>query len=176
MRTERFRAALLSILIIASLMTPVMTLLSVAPASAQLLSYLVIEGSENSYNKDYSTIIPPEKVYEKSPPIMAAKRIDSGSVVAAGLGRMCNGGIIYPTQRWVDGELDVLFDVAFRWMKPDNEAPIEVLWYGTYREGATEYNLLVYNYADRCSWLIDSLRDKGYEVDNKYDRLSESLL
>jgi hypothetical protein len=153
-----------------------MTVLSVTPASAEPgPGYLVIEGSDTSYNKDYVGA-PPEKVYENRPPIMAARRIGSGAVVAAGFARTTNGGIAYPTQRWVAGELDVLFDKAFQWMVSGAE---NVLWYGHYEEGATTYNRLVYNYADRASWLIDSLRAKGYTVDNTVgtaDPITPSLL
>jgi len=99
---------------------------------------------------------------------MAAKRIGSGAVVAAGLARTTNGGVGYPTaRRWKVGELDVLLDNAFRWMRP---GPLEnrdnVLWYGEYigaLVGTYEY---VYNDAERGSWLIDSLEAKGYSVDN----------
>jgi uncharacterized repeat protein (TIGR01451 family) len=109
--------------------------------------------------------------------MMAAKRIGAGAVVAAGIGRTTNGGIKYThAQRWEEGELDVLFDVAFQWMVP---GATKVLWYGHYEEGATTYNRLVYNYAERGSWLIDSLRAKGYEVDNTVgtaDLITSSLL
>ncbi|MCK4405761.1 MAG: DNRLRE domain-containing protein [Hadesarchaea archaeon] len=155
-----------------------MMLLSVGPASAEPGSgYLVIEGSDTAYNRDWYPEIPPPRVYESSPPAIAAKRIGSGAVVAAGIGRTTNGGIAYPTeQRWETGELDVLFDKAFQWMK---EGATNVLWYGHHEEGATTYNRLVYNYADRGSWLIDSLRTKGYTVDNTVgtaDLITSSLL
>jgi len=154
-----------------------MTLLSVAPTSAEPgPGYLVAEGSDASYNKDWYPEIPPSRVYESRPPAIAAKRIGSGAVVAAGIGRSTNGGIAYPTQRWESGELDVLFDKAFQWMV---SGATKVLWYGHYEEGATTYNRLVYNYADRGSWLIDSLRTKGYTVDNTVgtaDPITSSLL
>ena len=159
-------------------MMPVMMLLSVGPASAEPgPGYLVIEGSDASYNKDWYPEIPPSRVYESRPPAIAAKRIGSGAVVAAGIGRTTNGGIAYPTeQRWETGELDVLLDKAFQWMV---SGATNVLWYGHYEEGATTYNRLVYNYADRGSWLIDSLRTKGYTVDNTVgtaDLITSSLL
>ena len=97
---------------------------------------------------------------------MAAKRIGTGGVVAAGLARATNGGVAYEKYNWKVGELDVLFDVAFQWMVPGAE---NVLWYGEYAdalEGTYEY---VYNNAERSSWLIDELEDKGYTIENTID-------
>ena len=106
---------------------------------------------------------------------MAAKRIGAGAVIAAGISRTCNGGGertgCYPIPKWGLGELDVLFDKAFQWMKPDNTAPIKVLWYGEYITGGE--SLLQYEFAfndaEMCTMLIDNLKAKGYAVDNTMD-------
>ena len=178
MKAGRFRVGLLSILIIISLMTPVMTLLSVGPASAkpdpQSEYYFIIRGEEDCWNEDVVGV-PPWKNYDQGsyPPLMVAKKVGDGAVIAAGIGRMCNGGPTYPTQRWTAGELDVLLDVAFRWMT-DNTAPseVKVIWYGKYIGAKYE----VYNDSDACAWLIDDLRSKGYRVDSKWDPFTPTLL
>jgi len=90
---------------------------------------------------------------------MVAKKVGAGAVVAVGIGRTCNGGITYTTQRWTDGELDVLLDSAFQWMV---ENARKVLWYGSERGTYS-----VYNEPDRCSNLIAALFEKGYIVEDK---------
>ena len=168
MRTEKFNSALLSTLIIVSLITPAITLLSVSLASAEPdPEEIIIQGDANAYNTNV-TGVPPWKPYKVGdlPPIMAAKEIGSGAVFAAGLGRTTNGGVGYATQRWTSGELDVLLDNAFQWMVPGAE---NVLWYGEYideTEGTYEY---AFNNAEAGSWLIDALEAKGYSVDNTID-------
>jgi len=99
---------------------------------------------------------------------MAAKRIGDGAVIAAGLGRTCNGGVTYKDQRWTDGELDVLLDCAFKWMKPGAK---KVLWYGEYNSSLLKEDKYEYAFCDAkaCSWLIDSLEAKGYVVDDSVD-------
>jgi len=95
------------------------------------------------------------------PPIMAAKRIGSGAVVA-GTVRTCSGGITYPApQRWVSGEWDVLLDKVFQWMVP---GATTVLWYGE-----NGYDYTRYHDAALCSYLIDALEAKGYAIDNTMD-------
>jgi len=120
---------------------------------------VIVQGDNNAYNIDLMGD-PTWRCYEAGdhPPIMAAKRVGSGAVIAAGTARTCNGGVTYPTLRWKLGEWDVLLGKAFQWMVP---GATKVLWYGKYGVG---YN--VFNDAGCCSWLIDNLRAMGYTVDN----------
>ena len=199
MRTERFRDALLLTFVIASLTAPaIFTIspLSVNPVSASpdlagkttiglySLCSLIIEesaenyeiivrGKENAYTENEDAY-PPQQFYVPGdrPPVMAAKRVDSGAVVAAGISASCRNG------RWnavnnPDKHLDILLDCAFQWMVPGAE---NVLWYG---ETDIDYN--VYNDADRCSELVGSLRHTyGYRIDNTIDgsftEITDSLL
>jgi len=128
-RTEKFNSALLSTLIVFSLIVPAITLLSVSQASAQNPNSdnIIVQGDTDAKNISTEGTPPPWKVYGEgdNPPIMWAEEVDAGAVVAAGFSRMTNGGENYPGKlNWKVGELDVLFDVAFRWMKSDNTEPI----------------------------------------------------
>ena len=177
MRTEKFNSALLSTLIIVSLMVPAIMLLSASPASAPNPNSdnIIVQGDIDAKNISTEGTPPPWRVYGEgdNPPIMWAEEVGDGRVVAAGFSRMTNGGENYPGKlNWKVGELDVLFDVAFRWMKFDNTEPIKVLWYGAAGE-----NYMVYNDALKASYLIDNLMAKGYEIDNKADApITSSLL
>jgi len=115
----------------------------------------------------------PTEVFYSSgdyPPLMVARRVENGAVVAAGLVATCRDG------RWKE-PFDVLLDVAFRWMKPDNTAPIKVLWYGEYEVGVELDNENyyvengVYNDASKgkCSLLIEALTAKGYMMEDTMD-------
>ena len=87
------------------------------------------------------------------PPIIVAKRVENGAVVAAGVVCSCRNG------RWNDNNppnpypyLDDLFDAAFQWMVPDASS---VLWYEGYD---------VFNNTIRCSDMILALENLGYTV------------
>jgi len=141
---------------------------SPAPLSIVGDYHIILEGKDTAHAEDH-TRDPPELPYPENsnPPLMVGKKgIGSGAVIAAGLGRNCNGGISYSPQRWTTGELDVLLDNAFQWMVENAE---NVLWYGEYLAGLIENYEYTFNDAKACSWLIDSLRTKGYTVDNKID-------
>jgi uncharacterized repeat protein (TIGR01451 family) len=148
---------------ILSMMVPAITLLSVSPALAQNPENIIVQGDADARQHSTNGTPPPWKIYEAgdNPPIMWAEDVGNGRVVAAGFARMTNGGENYPKLNWRVGELDVLFDVAFRWMIPDNTEPIKVLWYGS--PGGT---YAVYNDALKASFLIDNLEAKGYDIDN----------
>jgi len=166
-RIERFKCVLLSTLIIASLTLPgiaATSILSATSVSASPDGYeIIIRGKGTAYNVDF-TDDEPWIWYAQGdlPPIMAAKRVDSGAVVAAGTAPTCRGGTTYPApQRWVSGEWDVLLDKVFQWMVP---GATKVLWYGEYG-----FDYGVYEDAARCSYLIDALEAKGYAIDNTMD-------
>jgi hypothetical protein len=123
-------------------------------------SDIIIQGQSNHYNSDISGD-PPWKWYSPgdNPPIMVAKRVGFGAVVASGSVGTCRNG------RWTSGEWDVLLDEAFQWMVPGEN---DVLWY----EG---YN--VYNDCSQCSSLIAALTAKGYTTTcDDTEPISSSLL
>ena len=125
-------------------------------ASPEWPDYIIIQGSDTSYTQDESGPLP-GLIYEldNKPPIMAAKKIGSGAVIAAGIARTCNGdGYEW---KWTFGELEILFDKAFQWMTGKVPSDTKVLWYDGYD---------VWNNAYRCSGLIDNLKDMGYTVDD----------
>jgi len=166
-RIEHFKGILLSTLIIASLTLPVVAvslILSTSSATASPNGYeIIIRGKDTAYNVDF-TDGEPWVWYAQGdlPPIMAAKRIGAGAVVAAGTAPTCWGGITFPgPQRWVSGEWDVLLDKAFQWMVP---GATKVLWYGEYG-----FDYGVWGDAAFCSYLIDALEAKGYVIDNTMD-------
>jgi len=172
-RIERFKCVLLSTLIIASLTLPgiaATSILSATSVSASPNGYeIIIRGKGTAYNMDFTDDAPWVWYAQGDlPPIMAAKRIGSGAVVAAGAAPTCRGGITYPApQRWVSGEWDVLLDNVFRWMVPDATT---VLWYG---ENGSDYG--VWEDAALCSYLIDALEAKGYAIDNTIDSTATSI-
>lgn len=157
MRTDNFNSVLLSTLMIVALMAPAITmilLLSVSPASAAPSYENIAKLGENAYNRDINPPPPwigygPDKI--KHPPIMAAKVVGSGKVVAAGLCHACRDG------RWNDASipenyrhLDNLLHYTFQWMGGTN-----VAWYENYE---------VYNDTTMCAQLVTALRDKGYTI------------
>jgi hypothetical protein len=149
-----FKAVLLSILLIVSLLAPLLMLAGTAEAQSEI----VLRGKVAAYGNDLDGV-PPLELYGigDRPPIMAVDRIGSGAVVAAGTAATCRNG------RWARYEWDILLDNAFQWMVPGAE---NVLWYGE----TADYS--VYNDADRCSQLIEDLRDNfGYSVDNTVDNV-----
>jgi hypothetical protein len=115
----------------------------------------VVRGKENTYTLNLEGLLP--FVYYNTgdyPPIMAAERIGTGAVVAAGLAATTRDG------RWNDTDplnpapyLPNLFDAAFQWMNP---GAVNVLWY--------ENN--VYNNTARTSDLIAALTGLGYTIEN----------
>lgn len=164
MRTEKFKGVLLLTLIIASSIALAITFVS--QVSAEPDPDEIIRGDTNTYNDSIG--LPPWKTYAAGdqPPIMAAERIGSGAVVAAGLARMCNGGVTYDAQRWTNGEWDNMLDYMFKWMVP---GATSVLWYGEYLPAIVGTYEYAYNDAAACSWLLDNLEAKGYAVDNTID-------
>ena len=109
---------------------------------------------------------PPWLEYKEGdrPPIMVAKRVGSGGVLAGGTAPTCRNG------RWndpgnPDPHFDDLLDVAFQWMVP---GATNVLWYeGHY----------VYNTSWQCSDLIAALEALGYTVvPNATQPITSSLL
>jgi hypothetical protein len=125
---------------------------SVSPASAQDEDAdFIISGKPTAATVNKSGY-PPDNYYTSSPPIMAAKRIGSGAVVAAGIVAGCRDG------NWNDPanpypHLDALLDVIFQWMVPGAD---NLIWYGGHE---------VYNNAYRCPQLIEVLKDNfGYRV------------
>jgi parallel beta-helix repeat protein len=128
----------------------------------------IVRGKDTtSYNVDH-TGDAPWVWYAQSdrPPIMAAKRVGSGAVLAAGTAATCCGGTTYPApQRWVSGEWDVLLDKAFQWMVP---GATKVLWYQGYG---------VYCNTSMCSNLVTALTDKGYTITgDSTEPITSSLL
>ena len=112
----------------------------------------IVRGDVTGYNDDAAETEEegdpsPEVLYSPGdyPPLMAAKRVENGGVVATGLSSTCRNG------RW-EAPFDVLLDKAFQWMVP---GATEVLWYEGYE---------VYNDTDRCSALVEALEALGYTV------------
>lgn len=120
-----------------------------SPVSAQG-GAVVVSGSATAYNMNAAGV-GPDSWYTSSPPIMAAQRIGSGAVVAAGIASTCRDS------RWnadanPSPNLDVFLDVAFKWMVP---GATKVLWYAGYG---------VYDTAARCPQLVSALENLGYSV------------
>ena len=172
MRIERFRGALLSALVIVALMAPAMATISLQASSPVLATPTstyenIVIGKDTAYNVDFTGDEPwVWYVQGDRPPIMAAKRVGTGAVVAAGTVATCRNGM------WTENEWDVLLDKAFQWMVSGAE---NVLWYG---ETGIDYD--VYNDASMCSQLVSALENKGYTVDNTvngtFDNITASLL
>lgn len=152
MRIKHFKAVLLPILIIVSLLA--LMLAPTCGVGAQATENVIMRGESSAYNVD-TMGDPPWMLYEKGdlPPIMAAKRCGNGAVVAAGISCSCRNG------RWNDTNppnpyphLDDLFDAVFQWMVPGASS---VLWYEGYS---------VYNDTVRCSDMVEALENLGYTV------------
>ncbi len=168
MRTKRFKAALLSILVVASLLAPMLALIGTSEAKVYPdVDNIILRGSEYAYGTE-DTIrdqAPPIVKYAEGdfPPIIMADRIGSGAVVAAGLGATSRNGAWDITGN-PDPHLDVLLDVIFQWMVPDASY---VLWY----EGHN-----VYNNHTACSNLISALTTLGYSIEDSTQLISPDLL
>ena len=162
MRTEKFNSALLSTLIVVSLMAPAVSILLVLTAgqvSAQYDPENIVSTSENAYSyTPDQTGDPSWLLYVEGdrPPIMIAKDIEGGGkVVAASIANaLRNGywnggidGIVNP-----DNHLDELLHAAFQWMV---SGATKVIWYEGYE---------VYADTTRCSDMIDALTAKGYSI------------
>jgi len=129
----------------------------------------IVRGDNNAYNIDMEIDgdVPPDAWYGPTnkdkdgyvgnyPPLMAARRVGKGAVLAAGLADT-NRNNVPGKPRWKprgdpEEKLDVLLDKAFQWMKP---GATKVLWY----EGYEAYNTKV-----RCSDLVAALEAFGYTI------------
>ena len=128
---------------------------------------IIVRGKETAYTFD-SDATPPQENYVAGdrPPVMAAKRVDSGAVVAASIsGSLRNSQWNSPMN--VDRHLDILLDCAFQWMVPGAE---NVLWYGETKDETSSFlDYRVYDTPGRCYEMVDSLTGLGYKIDNTID-------
>jgi len=151
---------LISILMIAAMLTLLTTSSFVAAEELEV----IVRGKEPAYNVN-QTGDKPWKWYKAGdyPPIIMAKKVGDGAVVAAGVATSFEDIDTAPEfGRWNDARegyepnplphLDILLDVAFQWMVPD---ATKVLWY----EG---YNVLYST--TNCTNLIKALRALGYTI------------
>ena len=139
----------------------------------------IVRGDATAHNVDAGDEgdDPPEVFYSSGdyPPLMVARRVENGAVVAAGLVSTCRDGRWKPKDPPPTAKFDVLLDMAFRWMKPDNTAPIKVLWYGEYGVGVRPDNENyyvengVYNDTILTSLLIEALTASGYTMEDTMD-------
>jgi len=153
----------------------------------------IVRGDATAQNVDAVKTVeegddPPDVWYSRDdyPPLIVARRVENGAVVAAGLVSTCRDGRWKPKDPPPTAKFDVLLDVALRWMKPDNTAPIKVLWYGEYGIGVTLDNENyyvengIYNDIRQTSQLINALKAKGYTMENTIDNeitlITSSLL
>jgi hypothetical protein len=159
------KGVLLSALVIASLLTSALTLTNTSDAKVYSnVDNIFVRGKDTAYGNNLGNLQPFELyALGDRPPVMMAQRIGSGAVIAMGSASTCRGGVTYTPQRWVSGELNVLLDKMFEWMVP---GATKVLWYGD--ADGSGYEAL-YNDANCCSLLIDSLETMGYTVDNTID-------
>jgi uncharacterized repeat protein (TIGR01451 family) len=175
MKSKNFNAILLLTLVVALLSAPAVLTVSFLPVSpvSALGSYdIILTGKATAYNIDQAGDKPWHNYpLGSNPPIMVAKKVDNGAVVAAGIVPTCRTS---PTPGWDYSDvpltqyLDVLFDKSFQWM---NSGATKVLWY----EGPASFP--VYNTAALCSGLVAALHDNhGYTVDHSTADLTSSLL
>ena len=130
----------------------------------------IVRGDVTGYNVDAAdpdpeegTDPPPEVWYSAGdyPPLMVAKEVENGAVVAAALVSACRN------TRWNydfavsagTAKLDVLLDKTFQWMVP---GAVDVLWYEGY--GDVYY---IYNDTVGCSQLVAALEALGYKIEGK---------
>lgn len=142
---------------IVALVAPAITtisLLSVSPVFAAGYD-IVVRAGENAYANDINPPPPWVKYTAGSyPPLMVAKQVGSGAVVAGGFGHTLRNG------RWNDSDIpkayrnfDSLLDKAFQWMV---SGATDVLWYEGYD---------VYNDTVLCEELVNALQDNyGYTI------------
>ena len=167
-RTKRFKAALLSILVVASLLAPMLALIGTSEAEVYPdVDNIILRGSEYAYgteDTDRDDAPPLIKYVEGDfPPIIMADRIGSGAVVAAGFGATSRNNEWNRTGN-PDPHWDDLLDIMFQWMVP---GALNVLWY----EGHN-----VYNTTSQCSHLIAALGTLGYFIADSTQPITSSLL
>jgi len=127
-----------------------LSLVLITPLNAQAEEPVtVVSGKDTTYNTSLEEPAP-LKEYASSPPVMAAAKVGSGAVVAAGTVATCRD------TRWNDNNnpdpyFDVLLDKTFQWMTSGKK----VLWFEGYG---------VYNTIDKpeviCQQLEDALEAK----------------
>lgn len=153
---------LISILIIAAMLTFLTTSSFAAAEDSEVIS--IVRGKETTYNLN-QTGDKPWKWYKEGdyPPIVMAKNVGNGKVVAASVATSFEDIETAPEfGRWNDARegyernplphLDILLDVAFQWMVP---GATKVLWY----EG---YN--VFYSTTNCTNLINAVEALGYTI------------
>jgi len=175
-KTKHFKGALLSTLIIVSLIAPafsIISLLSVGTVSAQVQIYEnTIRAKDNAYNvntpgglgpwKKYDN--DPATPYESRPVLMAVARHYEGKVAAASFIDACrNDKWNYFASEFP--YLNYLLDATFKWLSGKSSQPIKVLWY----EGPTApmptgrvYNTMFTGGTSgtvQCSQLRDNLQN-----------------
>jgi len=110
----------------------------------------VLETKETGVSED-STGPPPLIDFEEGAriPIMKVSKVGDGTVGAGGLAWSSVNG------EWKPGELDVFYELLFDRLNPNSE---KVLWYEGYDA----------NYpVEKCSELVNSLEEAGFEIDGK---------
>jgi uncharacterized membrane protein len=146
-KVKSFKVVLLSILVVASLIAPVLALTRISEAIVYpTVDNIVLRGKDNMYSYNCNPPVP-IKTYVQGdcPPIVMAQRIGSGAVVAGGFVTACRGTSI-------SDDLASLMDAIFQWMGPGAHS---VLWFNGYS---------VYCTSTLCSTLITKLTTKGYTV------------
>jgi len=170
-RTDKFNSALLSTLIIVSLMAPAVSIVLVLTAgqvSAEPDHWNICTGKENAISQD-ETGDPPWHLYEAGdfPPVFVAQENiggeGGGKAVAAGLcwairdGYWNDDGTGYGRGLITDNHLDVLLDKTFQWMVP---SATKVLWYKGYDVYAHPDATPAPNVSD----MVSALTAKGYDI------------
>jgi len=123
-RAGRFKAALLSILVAASLVVPLLALANTSEAKVyESVTNIFVRGMENgaySYNNNPPA---PLKTYVvgDAPPVMMAQEIGSGRVVASGVVTECR-------QVPASDNFVALMDAIFQWLTSGKK----VLWFNGY--------------------------------------------
>ncbi len=110
----------------------------------------VLETKETGVSDD-STGPPPLVEFDEGAniPIMKVSKVGSGMVAAGGLAWASVNG------EWKPGELDVFYEETFKELNPQGK---KVLWYEGYQA----------NYpVEKCSDLVESLEEAGFEVVGK---------
>ena len=120
---------------------------------------IVFRAYDTGYASDTAGGIAPWENYYlgDNAPIMVAKKIGAGAVVAASW----NGGInYYHSASYPSADnMDVLFDITFQWMVP---GATKVIWY----DGDSVYS--GYKTTNTTTKkMLDNLRAKGYTIDNQ---------
>jgi len=146
MRAGRFKAALLLILVAASLVVPLLALANTSEAIVyEGVTNIFVRGKETAYS--YNNNPPaPLKTYVQGdcPPMMMAQEIGSGRVVASGIVTECR-------QLPASDNFVALMDAIFKWLASGKN----VLWFNGYG---------VYCTSSLCDNLIKMLGAKGYTI------------